>query len=158
MLQIEITNEHPDYQHNPAQLSAAVEQVLRDAGVTDATISIAVVDDPTIHELNNRYLQHDYPTDVISFLLEDDDSGIGGEVIVSADTAATTAARLGWSTEHELLLYVVHGMLHLVGYDDLTSDDLAEMRQQERAVMLALGIEPRYDRDPRDDRESEPRS
>ncbi len=145
MLHIEITNEHPCYQHDPSRLQTAVEHVLREAHITNATISIAIVDDPTIHALNNRYLQHDYATDVISFLLEDDETGLGGEVIVSADTAAATATRLGWSTEHELLLYVVHGMLHLVGYDDLTPADLVTMREQERAVMLALGIEPRYD-------------
>jgi probable rRNA maturation factor len=129
----------------PARVRQAVETVLREAGLRQASVSVAIVDDPTIHDLNRRFLQHDYATDVLSFLLDHDDDSLDGEVIVSADTAADTAARLGCPAEDELLLYVVHGTLHLAGYDDLEPKPRAIMRRREREVLAQLGIEPRSD-------------
>ena len=66
--------------------------IVADAGVSDGTLSIAVVDDSTIHELNRQYLDHDYPTDVLSFVLEREAERLEGEIIVSLDTAARAAA------------------------------------------------------------------
>jgi len=120
----------------------AVEMILRDDAVARTEISVAVVDDPTIQQLNRQYLDHDYATDVLSFVLERDQDLLEGEVIVSADTAASRAADFGWTAAEELLLYVIHGTLHLVGYDDGTSDERAKMRTRERDCLLRLGIEP----------------
>ena len=95
---------------------------------------MAAVDDRTIHQLNRRYLDHDYPTDVLSFVLEEGPGTVEGEIIVSGDTAAASAPGYGWPAQDELLLYVIHGMLHLVGYDDKSPADAARMRQAERAT------------------------
>ena len=82
-------------------------------------ISIALVDDATIHAVNRRHLAHDWPTDVISFRLSEvDDDELAGELVVSAEMAATTARQAGVGAWDELALYVVHGLLHLCGYDD----------------------------------------
>lgn len=129
----------------PARLRQAVRQILKDAGVASAEISLALVDDPTIHALNRQYLGHDWPTDVISFVLEQEEGRLVGEVIVSTDTAAAAAARLGWPAEDEVLLYVVHGTLHLVGHDDQDADSLAAMRAAERHYLAAFGLKPPYD-------------
>jgi probable rRNA maturation factor len=110
------------------QLVAAARAVLRDSDFSSAMISLAVVDDPTIHDLNRQFLNHDWPTDVLSFALQDDGSHLEGEVIISADTAAAAAAELGCTPAAEQLLYVVHGMLHLVGYRDKTPEDGQQMR------------------------------
>jgi probable rRNA maturation factor len=131
-----------------ARLRKAVRQVLKDAGVAAAEISVALVDDPTIHDLNRRYLGHDEPTDVISFVLEQGESRLAGEVIVSTDTAVAAAARLGWAAEDEVLLYVIHGTLHLVGHDDQDPGSLAAMRQAERRYLAPFGLEPPYDPSP----------
>lgn len=114
---------------------------------------MAVVDDATIHELNRRYLDHDYPTDVLSFFVdfvENHPVGehIEGEIVVSADTARATAKQVGWKAHHELLLYIVHGMLHLVGYEDHNRRAAREMRQKEREVLAALGLPPPPQREP----------
>src|SRR4029450_4248528 len=91
-----------------------------------APSSSAVGDEKTIHELNRRHLDHDWPTDVLSFVLEDDGEHLEGEVLLSADTAATAADELGNSAAEEQLLYVIHGMLHLVGYNDKDDADTEE--------------------------------
>jgi probable rRNA maturation factor len=142
---IEIANQQTTLSLDEERLRRAAELVLADAGIREGNISLAVVDDPTIHELNRQYLNHDYPTDVLSFLLEEGDKSLEGEVIVSADTAAASAGRYGWSAHDELLLYVLHGMLHLVGYDDLEPDERTEMRSRERAYLARFGLEYRFD-------------
>jgi probable rRNA maturation factor len=140
MIQIEILSE-TDATADP-RLRQAVEAIFRESLIERATLSIAIVDDPTIHRLNRQYLDHDYPTDVLSFLLERDERGLEGEVIVSVDTAARRAVEFGWSTADELLLYVIHGTLHLVGYDDQTESTRAEMRAAERRMLTIFEIEP----------------
>jgi probable rRNA maturation factor len=124
-------------------LRRAVRRVLRMAGVGKAAISVAIVDDDTISRLNWNYLRHRGPADVLSFPLDADlDEGgrLEGEVIVSAQTATRRAPRYGWTPHDEMLLYVVHGALHLVGHNDRTPRQRAEMRQMETGVLQGLGI------------------
>ncbi len=144
MIRIDVTNEQTTLDVDDARLRNAVELILSDAGVTSGMVSVAVVDDTAIHRLNREFLEHDYPTDVLSFLLDRKPAMIEGEVIVSGDTAQCSAAQFGWSPHDELLLYVIHGTLHLVGYDDLQPDLLAEMRRQEERYLAHFGLRPRY--------------
>jgi probable rRNA maturation factor len=123
-----------------AALRRAVTSVLTGEAIASATISVAVVDDPTMRELNRRYLSHDYNTDVLSFLLEESDGQLDGEVIVSADTAIIRAKEFAWSAEDELLLYVIHGTLHLTGYDDHSDADRGCMRRKEMQYLEELGL------------------
>jgi probable rRNA maturation factor len=101
-----------------------------------------VTDDPTIHELNQRYLQHDYATDVLSFLLASAPGLLEGEIVVSADTAARMAPDYGWSIDDELLLYAIHGALHLVGFDDQTPEAAATMREKEQFYLSQFDVRP----------------
>lgn len=135
---VEVTNE-TDSAVDAARLAAAVQIVLADAEVASAEVSVAIVDDPTIQCLNRQFLEHDYPTDVLSFVL-DEPPQLSGEIIASVDTAVREAAEVGWPAEHELLLYAVHGALHLVGHLDKEPHDAAEMRALERATLAKLGI------------------
>jgi probable rRNA maturation factor len=121
------------------RLASAVRVALDD--LPAARISLAVVDDPRIHELNRQFLAHDYPTDVLSFLLEQSEDCLEGEVIVSAERAQAECGRYGWSPTEELLLYVIHGALHLAGYDDLLPGPRRRMRAQEKACLTRLGVE-----------------
>jgi probable rRNA maturation factor len=145
MLSIELSDEQTTLEIDATRITRLAEQILRDAGIRGGSLSIAVVDDPTIHELNRQFLQHDYPTDALSFLLERDCDQLEGEVIVSADAAARVAAELDWPAEDELLLYVVHATLHLVGHDDATDELRATMRDAESRYLAQLGIERRDD-------------
>jgi probable rRNA maturation factor len=138
-LRVDVTNE-TDAEVDGVRLEAGVRAALADLGSRQATISVAVVDDEAMHELNRRFLQHDYPTDVLSFTLEDDADRLEGEIIVSRDTAQRFAAEAGWSVEDELLLYVVHGALHLAGHRDKSPADEAAMRLAEATVLDRLGV------------------
>jgi probable rRNA maturation factor len=135
-----VANEQANLAIDESRLVAAVRTVLALSDFPSATISIAVVDDPAIHVLNNQYLHHDYPTDVLSFVLDNSTDALDGEVIVSADTAIREAVMAGWSAENELLLYVIHGSLHLVGYDDHEPSDRAEIYAAEASCLKKMGL------------------
>ena len=123
------------------RLADVARRVLEAEGVARAEVSIAVVDDPTIHGVNRRHLDHDCPTDVISFLLSDPgDEVLSGELIVSAETAARMARRDGVDTWTELVLYATHGLLHLCGHDDQTEEGAAAMRLREGELLAAEGL------------------
>jgi len=145
MFHIDVTNTQRTIDVDEDRLGQAARMVLADAGVVLGELSIAVVDDPTIHRLNVRHLGHDYPTDVLSFLLEEGEGSLEGELVVSAEAAAAEAPHYGWSARDELLLYVVHGTLHLVGYDDRDQAQRAEMRRREDEYLSRLGVIRRSD-------------
>jgi probable rRNA maturation factor len=115
--------------------------VLAGEGVADAEISIAFVDNPTIHQLNNRYLQHDEPTDVLSFpLSEPNNRKLAGELVIGAEVAQAEAAERGHDVQAELALYVIHGLLHLCGEDDKSPIAAAAMRTKEQRYLQHLGL------------------
>jgi probable rRNA maturation factor len=144
---VEIADDQSAHAFDQSRLKKAVREVLKDAGVRSGEISIAIVDDPRMHELNRQYLDHDYPTDVLSFVLERDEAGgtLDGEIVVSAEYAAREAARYGWTADDELLLYVIHGALHLVGHDDQTPEGAAAMRAAETKHLAAFSLMHRFD-------------
>lgn len=145
MFEIEFNNAQSLVPVDTIQLEDRLREALQRQGLTSATLSIALVDDATIHTVNRDHLQHDYPTDVISFLYEDDKCSLDGELVVSVETAIREAADYGWSPENELMLYLVHGLLHLCGFDDQTGQQREEMRAQERAILQCWGLSPHYD-------------
>ncbi len=124
------------------RLRLAVRRIVQDAGVQTGQIDVAIVDDAAIHEMNRRYLNHDYPTDVLSFVLENRPGYLDGQIVASIDTARREAAEYGWRSADELLLYVVHGTLHLTGCDDSTITAATEMRAREREALAQFGLTP----------------
>jgi len=121
-------------------LREAVHAAAQSQGYRRGQIGVLVTDDPTIHEINRRHLQHDYPTDVISFPYERHADEVEGELVVSVCTARRWAGEVGWDWQTELLLYVVHGTLHICGLEDTTGEQRQQMRAAEQAVLAKLGI------------------
>ena len=119
-----------------------ITHILVDHEIQTAEVSLAIVDDATIHQLNREHLDHDYPTDVLSFVLERSANSLDGEIIVSSDTATRLAPEFDWSSQSELTLYLIHGALHLVGYDDHSDEDRLEMRRMELQYLEKAGIAP----------------
>ncbi len=124
-----------------ARMREVARAVLEGEGVADAEISLAFVDNPTIHRLNQRYLQHDEPTDVLSFpLSEPNAKKLAGELVIGAEVALAQAKDHGHDVQAELALYVIHGLLHLCGHDDNDATGAARMRERERHYLKHLGL------------------
>lgn len=110
-------------------------------------MSLVLSDDATVHELNRRYRGIDKPTDVLSFALSEQNAGgppvpvlpgmppVLGDVIISVETAARQAAEHSVTLEQELALLTVHGILHLLGYEDDTEEGAQQMRVREQAIL-----------------------
>ncbi len=125
----------------------AARKALESEGARSADVSVLLADDATVHALNRDYRGQDKPTDVLSFAQRDPSPGFPtrpsipgvrealGDVIISVDTAARQAEERGREIEDELALLTVHGILHLLGYDDSTEEGAEEMRARERAIL-----------------------
>ena len=123
---------------SPRRLGAVARRALAALGRADCEVHVTVVDDRRIRALNARYLGHRRATDVLAFDL----AGPGrlwGEVIVSAETAARQARQLRVSLAVELDLLVVHGLLHLAGYDDHEPRHARRMHRRAREILAGRG-------------------
>ncbi len=127
-----------------ANLERAAQQALIHAGRPQAQATILLTDDAHIQELNRRYAGVDAPTDVLSFSAWEGDSRFViapemaaylGDIVISVPYAARQAAAAGHTMDVELRLLVVHGILHLLGYDHATSDEEAVMREKQRSIL-----------------------
>ncbi len=104
----------------------------------DLPVSLLITDDAEIAELHAQFLGDATPTDVISFLIDD-----GAELVVSRETARRRAHEHGHTIRAELALYIVHGILHTTGFDDVRARDRERMRTAEREVMHRLRLRVR---------------
>ena len=128
-----------------AQLLSDAQALLTSADLGDSELSIVLCDDPHIQALNRDHRGIDRPTDVLSFAMQEGDGlleadPVLGDLVVSIDTAQRQATELGHALDHELRVLLVHGLLHLLGYDHETSpEDAAEMRDAEARLLARLG-------------------
>ncbi|MHC5033504.1 MAG: rRNA maturation RNase YbeY [Planctomycetota bacterium] len=123
----------------PADVVETVVRQALDQEGRDADLSVALVGDQEMTELNRRFLGRDAVTDVLAFPYETRGAVITGEIVVNAELAVRQAAERSHGAVDELLLYVVHGLLHLLGYDDGEAEDARRMSERERAILKASG-------------------
>lgn len=124
-------------------LERLVRRVLAAEGIERAEIGIVLVDDRRIAAVHRRWMGVPGPTDVITFNLTAGAAGadvVAGDIVVSTETARRSARAVGWTPRQELAYYIVHGILHLRGYDDQTPTDRRAMRRRERSLMRACGL------------------
>lgn len=158
MISVEINDSQQLVEVDLERLRLVAEVTLREEGVESAEVSVAIIDSDTMQRLNREHLDHDYDTDVLSFLFDSTEGeaisqdvprGVGksidGEVLVGAGTATRVAKDFGWSVEDEVILYLIHGLLHLVGYDDLSDAEKSIMRQREVFHLERWGLTPMYE-------------
>ena len=124
---------------NGRALKRAVEACLALEGAEDREVSLLMTDDREVHALNRHYRGKDRPTDVLAFALDDAgdaDAGIGplGDVVVSVERARAQARSRRTTVDAELELLVVHGTLHLLGYDHDEPEAARSMRNRTRQV------------------------
>ena len=113
----------------------------------DGELSVVLCDDAFIVPLNRDWRGKDAPTDVLSFAQQEgeggpDESVVLGDLVISVETAARQARALGHGLDDEVAVLLVHGLLHLIGFDhEHDPDEAAEMRVEERRVLDALGLD-----------------
>ncbi len=139
-LRVSVANPY-EYPLEFQRLKEAACAVFEGEGVRACKVTLAFVDNPHIHRLNKQFLQHDEPTDVLTFPYTDADAKkLEGEVVIGYEVAKEYAADRNHDVNLELLLYAIHGALHLCGYDDTTDKSAAEMRVKERQYLAKLGL------------------
>jgi probable rRNA maturation factor len=117
-----------------------------------AQISIALVGDRKMAAIHEKFRHVPGPTDVLTFELDHDGRSrvTAGEVIICVPYAQREAKRRDVGVRHEILLYALHGVLHLSGYDDRTAKDHARIHKEEDRILQQIGIGPVFDRAPKE--------
>ena len=135
---VEIANLQKHYEINKSKIRKVVKVVLNKE-VKSAKLSIAFVDNEEIKRLNERFLGSNEVTDVIAFPLNNKEDILSGEIVISVETAVEVANRKKSNVEGEIILYLVHGILHLLGYNDNNKKKAKIMHEKESEILAFLG-------------------
>jgi len=123
------------------RLRALIKSVCRRFGLSKAAVGVTFVNNEQIRSLNKKFLNKNSVTDCLSFELSDEGAAERSfELIVNVQKAASQAKRRGHSEQAELALYVTHGLLHNLGFDDSTDEDAARMHETEDGILLKHGF------------------
>jgi len=147
---IEIAVEAPGWMSLPEAeetIRRAVEEVLTEAGETEAELGVVLTDDARIRSLNNAWRGADEATNVLSFpapVLPVAGSRLLGDMVLAFETVAREAAAMGKPAHHHLSHLAVHGALHLLGFDHAGEEEAAAMEERERAILARLGVPDPY--------------
>lgn len=109
--------------------------LIQEYGKTEFLINYIFVSKKEISEMNVKYLQHNYPTDVITFDFSDDYQVFGGDIFICHEIVQENAITYNEQFETELLRVICHGLLHLLGFNDKTKKEIAEMREKEEICL-----------------------
>ena len=149
MNEITITNETDEYV-DEALLNKVADYAMMSEDVNNGVVNIIIVDNKKIREINKEYRKIDKETDVISFALEDDDTFIElpirvlGDIYISIDRVKSQAKDYGHSEKREICFLVVHGILHLLGYDHMNTSDEKVMFSKQDKILDELDIRRDY--------------
>ncbi|OEU51160.1 MAG: rRNA maturation RNase YbeY [Desulfuromonadales bacterium C00003096] len=145
---IQLENRQKNRKIEETSLKKVAQKILNDLACPDGELSLVIVDDEQIREINRDYLQRDWPTNVISFAMREGEDGefhpeLLGDVVISADTAARDAAEAGLPFESELYFLLLHGILHLFGYDHErgSEEEALRMEEMERTLFAVIKAE-----------------
>ena len=140
-LPINIANLNKRFALDLSALSCIARQILRYLGRRRYSLEVVFVGNDAIRRLNRSFTGRDTSTDVLSFDLRRTESGrepLCGCICISSDKALTNSRIFGTGFDRELVLYIIHGVLHLVGYDDTLKDDARRMHAREEKVLAYL--------------------
>jgi probable rRNA maturation factor len=130
---------------NPRLIKSLLNTTLELLDLAEANVSVVFVSHQKMRALNHRYFHLRNTTDVLAFDVSADASkNISWEVVVSPDAAKTYVRLNGGDVADELMLYMVHGILHLAGYDDHREADIQQMRDKERFILSTLGTRVKH--------------
>jgi len=148
MIEVEIHQSFDRIVLDRDAIETLIQTICKAYQVSDAMVSVAVIDDAETCRVNAKYLGHEGTTDCFSFDLTDDtEERSHFEVIVNGEKAMEQARLRGHSDLAELVLYITHGMLHNLGHDDGDEDKAQEMHAEEDRILKALGYGTIYQND-----------
>ena len=134
MVRVTVKNLQKKVSLRPREIKKIISKVLQSEkkGIK-GEINVSFVNDPLIRKLNKKYLKKDSPTDVLAFNIGDikEETKLYADILISADTALRNAKIFKTTPDYELKLYSVHGILHLLGYDDHSLKDKKIIRKKE---------------------------
>ncbi|MCP4252049.1 MAG: rRNA maturation RNase YbeY [Candidatus Scalindua sp.] len=137
-MKVEIADLQKHFKIKNSKIEHVVKEILGKKS-NSAKLSFAFVDNNEIKKLNKKYFGLNEVTDVIAFPLNNHKNALNGEIVVSVETAVETAVKEKIDVEGEIVLYVVHGILHLLGYRDGNRDDAEIMHEKESSILKTLG-------------------
>ncbi|HEY6486491.1 MAG TPA: rRNA maturation RNase YbeY [Candidatus Cybelea sp.] len=130
-------------------LVATAKRLLAAIDQRDSALSLTLIGDPAMRELNREYREKDAPTDVLSFPMEQaplaDAQRLLGDVVISVDTAARQASEYDATLQRELYRLLIHGLLHLLGHDHVRAAERRVMEREERRLAAAIALPWPYD-------------
>jgi probable rRNA maturation factor len=146
-MSLQIQNNQKKIKINRRKIRSAILKILKILECADKEISINFVDDAKIKQLNKQYLGKDKATNVLSFSLREDEYGninpqVLGDIIISVETAQKDAVYGNLTVDQEIDFLIIHGLLHLLGYDheNTTTKETSKMRKKERELFnIACG-------------------
>jgi len=142
--EISVSNRQKRVAVDSGKIRRAARKILGELGFEGHELSVVIVDDPEITRLNRRYFRRNRPTNVISFPMTAGEVAPGrprilGDVVISAETARRQAEEGGADGEEEMLFLLIHGILHLAGYDhEGTAAERRKMEERERELFARL--------------------
>jgi len=138
---VQIACDCPDFNLDFDRFKTLIEQICRRFNAEQATISVAIVNDEAIKEVNEKFLHTAETTDVISFDLSDENQNEKNyELVINAEQALRQAKKLNLSIEAELALYITHGMLHNLGFNDADEKQSKKMHDMENQILQQGGF------------------
>lgn len=142
-----VTCRVPTVTYRQSRIRELADTILSKVGEAEAELSLELVGTQRMRRLNREFRQRDTPTDVLAFPLREapgPSSPLLGDVVIALPVAMRQAAQARHSLDQEVIILLVHGVLHLCGYDHQHGEAAArQMRRKERAVLKALGPIPR---------------
>jgi len=144
-MEINLKNHQKKVRLNSPQILKITKIILKVQGIRQALLSIVFVSHQKIRALNKKFLNRDYGTDVLAFDLSEHgpskrkSTSVTGDIIISTDAAIQNTKAFDVPLTQEITLYVIHGILHLCGYDDHKPRDIKKMRKREQEILICLG-------------------
>tara|TARA_A100001011_G_C14153515_1_gene775046 strand:- start:283 stop:738 length:456 start_codon:yes stop_codon:yes gene_type:complete len=135
---LDITTSNQTHTTLSFDVSSFVQSILTLKSITQGTFDINFIDNHTIHQMNKTHLDHDYTTDILTFNLENTGMPIIGDIYISLEQAAINAPDYHHTFTEEVQLLIIHGILHLLGYDDQSPDTYEVMHTEQNRLLQLI--------------------
>jgi len=117
--------------YNKSLISEIIKRLKNDLNFKIESIELNFVSSDKIVEINKKYLDHNFPTDIITFNYSDKNDSLDGEIFICSEVAKENASAFNCSADDEILRLIIHGFLHLLGYNDIEENEKSEMKLKE---------------------------